>query len=147
MRFSELKENSVQELAIKTASHSDCWGFGSEDEWSFDQDSGLLHFSFSNGKKVTAPAEIVGTYNEVQETWLWAWANSSVVNTTISEATKSYGIEHDLDDLFEPKSEQNLEECWELAAVSMHLANQQGVYKARQGDMHVFFCFGSVSVA
>ena len=143
MRWPELVEASVEVLSRNTSANQAAWGFGAENTWSFDQDAGELIWLFDDGNRVSAPAQIVGTFDESKETWLWSWANPSVAAdlSKAAEIARLYGEEHELDILVAPKSDQLIEECWELAAITMHLAKFKGVYKGREGKTHVFFCF------
>ena len=145
MRFNDLIKLSVNELAFKTQAHTTMWGLGRERSWSFDQQTGLLKWSFSD-RTVVAPAEVVGSFNEDQATWLWSWANSSIANTLFAQTARTYGEEHEFDLLVEAKFDCNLEECWELAAVTMHLSQQQGVYRMKEESVDVFLCFGTIRV-
>ena len=147
MGFNDLIKVSVEELAFKTQSHTAMWGLGRERSWSFDQQTGLLKWSFSD-RTIVAPAQITGSFNEQQETWLWSWANSSVSKDAAAFAQKAraFGEENQFDLLVQPKFDCLLEECWELAAITMHLSRQQGVYRMKEGLVHVFLCFGRVRV-
>jgi hypothetical protein len=67
--YRALIDRSMEELRLKTAPHDSGWGLGAAD-WAVNQDTGLITFT---GRKMTptAPAQIMGTYNIQDGTWLW----------------------------------------------------------------------------
>ena len=78
MNWFELMGIAEAELAFKTDAHRNMWGLGTEEEWSFDQEQGFLAWWFADGRRATARAEVVGTFDPTSQSWLWAWGNSSV---------------------------------------------------------------------
>lgn len=51
--------------------------------WSFDQAEGILRFTNPDGSGLRAPAQLLGSYDESQGTWMWAWHNRTVTNPSI----------------------------------------------------------------
>ncbi len=76
--FATLQKVSIEELQLKTEAHKKAWGLDKILRWDFNQGSGKLEFSLPDGLKAVAPAQIIGTYNSEDHTWLWAWANPSI---------------------------------------------------------------------
>ena len=74
--FSRLQKVSLDELKLKTDAHRNAWGLDRINRWDLSQDSGELIFSLADGMKAVAQAQIIGTYDTEDHTWLWAWANS-----------------------------------------------------------------------
>lgn len=148
MTWPDIIRTAIDELAFKTEAHKNMWGFGSESDWVFDQEQGELVWQFPGGRCAKAPAEVVGTFNEKTQVWLWAWANSSIEEklTKAACAAQQYGEANGIAVLVEPRVSAGLQQCWELAAVAMHLSAMQGVYQGRSGHLRVFFCFGQVSI-
>ena len=62
---------------------------------------GLDHVHQSERPAATAPAQIVGTYNTANGTWLWAWDNPSInPNLTLNaEITREYGEKRGISEL------------------------------------------------
>jgi hypothetical protein len=54
------------------------WGCGTAQRWGLDQQTGLITWTFAD-KTATAPAQILASYNTASSTWLWAWANESIL--------------------------------------------------------------------
>jgi hypothetical protein len=46
--------------------------------WSYRQPERRAAFEFSARPTLEVPAQLLGTWNAADETWLWGWANSSV---------------------------------------------------------------------
>src|SRR4029453_12764297 len=68
---------AMEELRIKTASFDRLFQLGQAD-WQLDQDAGTIVFTSPKGLVATAPAQIVGSFNLDDNTWLWSWDNPSV---------------------------------------------------------------------
>src|ERR1700758_3448313 len=76
--FNTLLEKSMAELRAKTMGHQTGWRFGTADQWSLDLSQGDLIFTFNDGIVATCPAQIVGSLESTDGSWLWAWANPSI---------------------------------------------------------------------
>jgi len=47
--------------------------------WTVDLDTGMITFTNDvKGIIVTAPFQVIGTYDTEQDTWLWGWDHPSV---------------------------------------------------------------------
>jgi hypothetical protein len=121
------------------------WGLGSEEEWAFDADTGELTFVFPNGN-VVADAEILGSHNEYDDTWLWSWENKSVAArlTQRAQALRAFGETYDLEPLTDPRADMELDECWHLVAVACHLDPNVCIYRGPSDGLNVFFAFSTV---
>jgi hypothetical protein len=96
------------------------------------QDSGELVFSSPGKADVIAKVVFVGSYAFRSETWLWAWANSSINDSLTGKLAivRKYGETHGLRQLTERGWSSNEDEGWELAAVVNCLLKGKGVYRA-----------------
>jgi len=108
----------------------------------------LIAFTSPSGLVATAPAQIVGTYNTANGTWLWAWDNPSInSNLTLhAEITREYGEKRGISELTERKMATTEKQCWEFAALTCKLGNDQGAYRGPAGATMVFITFGRVKV-
>jgi hypothetical protein len=113
-----------------------------------DQDTGLVTFSGPSGIVAIAPAQIVGTYNPADRTWLWAWHNATVEPKLRehAEVARHYGETHGVAELTNAKFVATEDKCWELAAVTCKLANDQGIYRGSSGATKVFIAFGELEM-
>jgi hypothetical protein len=147
--FSTLQRMSAEELALKTQTHKEAWGLGKIDRWDLSQDTGELVFSLPDGMKTVCPAQIIGTYNSQDQTWLWAWANPSIDEKLRADALKvrKYGEEHHIDRLTKSKWKGTEDEAWSMAALAVKLCGEQGAYRGPAGTTYVFIAFGEVKLS
>jgi len=75
--FATLQKMSMEELKLKTDAHREVW-LGRVIRWDLVQASGNLVFTLSDEMKAVCPAQIIGSYNSEDHTWLWSWANPSI---------------------------------------------------------------------
>jgi hypothetical protein len=146
--FSELAGLAMEELRFKTEAHAAAWRLGQEEEWNLDQDDGRLKFSFPDGLVATCPAQIIGTFNSGDGTWLWAWANSSIAEPLTRDArrVKAYGEQHGITRLTESKWRGTEEDAWAMTALAAKLCGAQGAYRGPAGATYVFMTFGQVQL-
>ena len=139
---------SMEELRIKTASFDRLFQIG-EADWQLDQDKGEIIFTSPKGIVATAPAQIAGTYNTDDGTWLWAWDNPSIVDALKVHArlVRQYGQKRKIAELTTRKLEITEDKAWELAALTCKLGNFQGAYRGPAGATMVFITFGEVTMA
>src|SRR6185369_15950293 len=55
------------------AGHQEGWRFGQEKSWKVDEKAGRLSFCFSDGVVVSAPFQVIGTYNTKHHSFTWGW--------------------------------------------------------------------------
>lgn len=143
-----LLARSAEDLRVKTAAHG-AWGFGREESWSLDQDTGEIVFALSGRKVARAPAQIIGTVNTLDNTWLWSWGNPSIDPSLTRDAQvmRDYGERHGVEFLTNRKFQASEERAWQLTALSVYLNNAQGGYRAPAGTALVFITFGQVQLS
>lgn len=146
--FKDLLKKSMAELQLKTQAHRELWGLGSYDQWNLNQDDGLLVFSNKDGGTAYASAQIIGTFDSTNNTWRWAWANESIVDTLKKDSltVKEYGEKHKIDKLITPEWTGTEDDAWNMTAFAMMLCNQQGAYKGPSGTTYIFITFGPVKI-
>ncbi|PTX99569.1 hypothetical protein DB346_17195 [Verrucomicrobia bacterium LW23] len=151
MTLTDLMDRAITDLSVKTQVHATTWDYGQEDEWSLNQEEGKLIWTFAN-RIVTAPAQIIGTYDasidESNGSWMWSWANPSIEPQMAEDAehVRTFGEHNRHRVLQRPSYDCTLDDGWTFAALAMHLNGRQGVYKGTDGDTHIFIAFGTVSV-
>ncbi|MFD0854654.1 DUF6882 domain-containing protein, partial [Actinomadura adrarensis] len=74
-------EDMIDQLARAHMS----WGLGSADRWGLDQQTGVITWTFPD-RTATAPAQLIASHNASTASWLWAWANSSILDTMSRDA-------------------------------------------------------------
>jgi hypothetical protein len=147
--FPTLQKVSLEELKLKTQAHTNAWGLGRVDRWDLNQDAGELVFSFPDGIKAVCPAQIIGTYNSEDRTWLWAWANPSIDEKLKKDAlrVRKYGEEHHIDRLTKSKWVGTEDDAWAMTALAVKLCGEQGAYRGPTGSTYVFIAFGEVKLS
>ncbi|HSS19810.1 MAG TPA: hypothetical protein VLL54_07025 [Pyrinomonadaceae bacterium] len=147
--FAALQKASLKELQLKTDGHIKTWGLDKIERWDLSQDSGELLFTLPGGFKAVSPAQIIGTYNSEDQTWLWAWANSSIEEKLQVDALKvrKYGEEHHIERLTKAKWIGTEEDAWAMAALAVKLCGEQGAYRGPADATKVFIVFGKVTLS
>jgi hypothetical protein len=147
--FPTLQKMSIEELQLKTRGHVEAWGLDRISRWDLDQDTGELTFSFDDGLRAVAPAQIIGTYNSKDHTWLWAWDNASIGQKLKKDALKvrKYGEEHRIERLTKAKWGGTEEDAWAMTALAVKLCGEQGAYRGPAGETNVFIAFGPVTMS
>jgi Family of unknown function (DUF6882) len=142
-------QGALEGLRLQTSGHSGIWRLGKEQNWAADLDTGTLTFSFADGATATAPIQVVGTYNTLEETFLWGWDHPSVPGELRRHAqlAREWGEKNNLEKFMTRKVSCSEEECWEFTAVTVRLANANGAYRGPAGSTLVFMTFGSVRVS
>lgn len=141
------QERSMNELRLKTEAHIGTWGLD-EASWNADLQDGTIEFRNAKGLRITAPMQVVGTYNTEDGTWLWGWDHPSVPEPIGEHArlARDFGARYGLEEYTIRKIECDEELGWEFAAVACHLAGAQGVYRGPSGPANVFMTFGTVTI-
>ncbi|WP_339912019.1 DUF6882 domain-containing protein [Symmachiella dynata] len=145
--FEKLLSQSLEELIVKNTAQQQ-WGLGANSGWDLDQESGGIVFHFADGFKVFAPVQIIGSLNVDKQSWLWAWANPSILDplTQQAEDLKSYGELHEIPRLMTPVWSGTNELAWAMAAFAAKLCGATGAYRAETDKGHLYMTFGEVEV-
>ncbi|WP_255754964.1 DUF6882 domain-containing protein [Massilia sp. erpn] len=141
-------EQSREGLAQQTAAHSATWHFGSEENWSVDLDAGIIQFDFADGTQASAAMQVVGTYNELDGTFLWGWDHPSIPESLSKHAqlAQQWGEENEVEEFKSRKVQCSEDEAWSFAAVANRLAKANGVYRGSSDTTLVFMTFGDVKL-
>lgn len=136
-----------ESMIEQTAQAHMSWGLGSADRWDLDQRTGTISWTFPD-KVATAAAQIIGSYNPSAGSWLWAWANSSILPhmSRDSETVRDWGDEHGLAALVEPKVDVDDETAASLAALAVRITKATGFYRGTGGASYPIITFGTVTL-
>ena len=145
---SDFIDAAVEGLRQQTTAHAATWRFGQEQDWAADLDVGTIVFTFADGTTATAAMQVVGTYNTLDGTFLWAWDHPSVPEALRAHArlAKAWGEENDVREFTERIVECSENDAWRFAAVVNRLANANGVYRGPAGTALVFMTFGEIKI-
>lgn len=139
---------SEGELDAKTRAHTKHWGFGRAHRWDADLDQGLIWFTHDDGRIISAPVQIVGSYSTEDSTWLWAWDNRSVDEplTQAARLARAFGVRHGLDQFTQPKIQCTEDEAWTFTALAVSLSDAWGAYRGPSGSAFVYMAFGEITL-
>lgn len=145
--FQAFLEGSLEGLRLQTSAHQGTWQLGASDRWDFDQDTGELVFTFPD-KIVSAPAQIIGTFDGRDSSWMWAWANESIDPALARDSIRcrAYGEQHHIARLTTPTWEGEEIDAWSMTALANRLCETNGAYRGPAGTTSVFFTFGRVTL-
>lgn len=147
-KYSEFLNDAVTRLNQANRSAKETHGFGTFDEWGLDQDKGILRFMDERGAiRIETPVTIVGTYSKSSGTWMWGWANQSLVPaiTAATSAVRDYGVSNGIPDFTEPKVVCDEQEAWAMAAAAWTIIGGSGVYRAPTGAGYAFLLMGQIT--
>lgn len=117
----------------------------------FDWDQQRAELVFSNGGApgAIATVEFVGSVSTHSGTWLWSWANPSVLESVRSriEEVYDFGEGKDFPYLTVPQWPAETADGWEMAAVAAQVLDAAGVYRAPDSHGFTFLLIMEVRTA
>lgn len=127
--------------------HDARWGLSEAERWDLDQTSGTIRWTFGD-RVAEAPAQILGTFSPTSGTWLWAWANDSLLPSvrTTSEEVRSWGERNGQTMLTTPKLALTENQVADLVGIAFRLARASGFYRATAGQAQIHLTFGTVTI-
>ncbi|MFE7707810.1 DUF6882 domain-containing protein [Streptomyces sp. NPDC057486] len=136
-------EDMINQLARAHMS----WGLGSADRWGLDQRTGLITWTFPD-KTATAPAQILGSYSPTSGSWLWAWANESILPDMSRDArrVRDWAEAHGHLTLAQPKIEADEQTAATLAALAVRITEATGFYRGPGANSAAIITFGPVTL-
>ncbi|WP_328719531.1 hypothetical protein OHT52_08570 [Streptomyces sp. NBC_00247] len=122
------------------------WGLGSADRWDLDQTTGTITWTFPD-KTATAPAQILGSFSSTSNSWLWAWANPSILPGMSRDARgfQDWAEANGHPGLAQPKIEADATVAATLAALAVRVTEATGYYRS-QGSSSLVMTFGPVTL-
>jgi hypothetical protein len=136
-------EDMIEQLARAHMS----WGLGTADRWGLDQQTGLITWTFPD-KVATAPAQILASYNPGASSWMWAWANSSILPemSRDSRTVRDWAQARGHLQLTEPKVAADDQAAATLAALALRITAATGFYRGTGGTSIPIITFGAVTL-
>lgn len=131
-RLTELNQQLEAAFRIGTYSH-----------WDFNQEANEFLFSHDGTSQVVAKVQIVGSISNPARTWLWSWANASILEKTRDQIhrVREFGISHRIFRLMEAKWNAEEADGWAMAAISAAILGARGAYRCpiKAGFLFVIF--------
>lgn len=112
--------------------------------WSVDQEAGVIQFEREDGRLVTAPVQIIGSWNPRTTAFTWGWDHPSVQTRLRADAerTRWFGDKHALSELTARTQKMSEMEAWRLTAVAMKVNAAAGAYRGPTEGPVVFMTLG-----
>lgn len=109
--------------------------------WGFDQRTQQVSFQVPGRGGLTAPAQLIGTWSQEDDSWLWSWANTSVdpkCFAEIEKATSPDARAPGLGALWRERfgCEEGFAQA--LARIAAHRAGARAVHRGRSGTTTAF---------
>ena len=141
-------QQAVEEITAKDLKHATNWGLGEEVSFVADQDAGTITFLFADGARVSAPMQIIGTYNIADETFKWGWDHPSVIEShrKHAELALRFGQDNQLSNYTQSIVPCTKDEAWAFTATAAKLGNANGAYVGPTDSTLLFMTFGEVTV-
>jgi hypothetical protein len=142
-RFEEFLRQSNRYLRAAIERTKVDFNLGSYERYDWDQWRGELVFSSQGVPKVVAEIQFVGSISKQSNTWLWAWANPSLLEPLYRSMlrVREFGIEHGLDKLTKEKWKAEEPDGWEMTAIAARILEAKGAYRSPDGDGFSFMVF------
>lgn len=123
------------------------WGLGSADRWDLDQTTGMITWTFPD-KTATAPAQILGSFSPGSGSWLWAWANQSILPDMSRDARafRDWAEANGHPGLVQPRIEADEAAASTLVALAVRVTEATGYYRSPGGDSATIITFGPVTL-
>ncbi|MEV5958215.1 DUF6882 domain-containing protein [Streptomyces sp. NPDC051987] len=124
------------------------WGLGSADRWDLDQLTGIITWAFPD-KTATAPAQILGSFAPRAGSWMWAWANQSLL-PGMSRDSRSFcdwAEANGHPELAQPTIDADEQTASTLAALAFRVTGATGYYRGPgRNSSYVIITFGPVTL-
>src|SRR5262245_54325649 len=67
---------ALEEYGQKEDALEQQWHLSTCSEYALNDQTGLFHLKLEDGRSWEADAQILGSFNEADQTWQWAWGNT-----------------------------------------------------------------------
>ncbi|WBO68760.1 DUF6882 domain-containing protein [Streptomyces camelliae] len=136
-----------EEMIRQLAQAHMTWGLGTADRWDLDQTTGLITWTFPD-RSATAPAQILGSYSPRAGSWMWAWANPSILPEMSRDARslRDWGEAHGHHAFTRAKFDADEQAVSTLVAIAVRATRATGFYRGPGGNASVIITFGPVTL-
>jgi hypothetical protein len=123
------------------------WGLGSADRWDLDQTTGLIRWTFPD-KTASALAQILASFSPASNSWMWAWANPSILPKMSRDARslRQWGDAHGQQLFSRPKFDADEQTAATLVALAVRITRATGLYRGPAPNTYVIITFGPITL-
>lgn len=116
------------------------YGINDCERYDFDDETGKLTFSKDGKIWVECSYDVVGTFSQTSDTWMWAWGNQSMEPKVKNNSLSIRRIGHDLGvrKLAMGHWRANETDGWEMTSIMGKQLNAIGVYRTKHDNMMRF---------
>ncbi len=110
--------------------------------WTYAQPERLLSFAFADRAPLQVPAQILGTWTQDEESWLWGWANTSIepaCTDRVEAALQPDAHEPGFAVFWREKYPCEDGFAGQVAALAAHRMGARGVYRGRAQNTWAYF--------
>jgi len=133
---------ALEEYGQKEDALEQGWRLSACAEYALNDETGLFHMKLEDGKTWEADAQILGSFNEDDQTWQWAWGNSDCAEiwSRDSKVVRETGQQLDIWYLHELPMQPmpGPEFVAYFCAIGMKASVSTGMFEARQGSIVIF---------
>jgi hypothetical protein len=128
----QLLESAIPYLQARQIEIEAQYRLGSYPRYDWYQDPAELVFSDRGKPIVIADIQFVGSVSTRSESWMWSWANASLLESAKSKMrqVRTYGDTHSLLKLASAYWNADEADGWEMTAVSTFLLKAKGAYRS-----------------
>jgi hypothetical protein len=144
--FEQLRQESYEYLKAQQDRLVSEFGLGGHERWDYDQDTGEFTFSDGGVPKVGADFQVVGSVSDISDTWLWSWANPSILDARRKDMhlVRRFGEEHGLSELTEERWPADEDAGWAMTNIAAHILRARGAYRCPVDNGFLFLIFTDV---
>lgn len=141
--------DAFEEMVAQHKKHAASWPYGKEKGWTADLDAGVIVFKFAGDLTGTCHFQTIGTYNEVDGSFLWGWAHGKLPRALKVHAkmARQWGKTLGLSLYASKNVKCSMEEAWNFAAITQKLAGAKNVYRGRVGKKYIFMTTDDIHIS
>jgi hypothetical protein len=130
--FDELLREAVTYLQARQDQLYAQYSIGSYPRYDWNPETGQLIFSENGRPRVVADIQFIGSISTRSSTWLWSWANRSILETVKRRIrdVRAYGEERRYLKLASACWAAEEADGWEMTAVAAYLLKAPGAYRS-----------------
>jgi len=141
--YDALIETAYAYLQQQQAQSATSFNIGSYQRYDYDQASGKLVFSSNGTVRVITDFQAVGSISTRSNTWLWAWANESILPNVCqaAEHVRAFGEREQITEVSDPYWPADEADGWAMTALTAYLTQAKGGYRCpdEHGFLYVVF--------